>query len=467
MKSTDSVSRWLAYILLILILCIIIYNSYNTNNTNITNNTNNTNITDYSVNSSSLVIEQFKNETLKDELEDDVNLVYLEKIMQKQVDSVLNNKKVYELPSISFIYSGYSEIYDYIISKAIYVLLHELENKDKRKPTTLFSFESIPRLYVYIIESQPTKIHIVFSNLKKDVNLINLFNDTLKQDNVINTQTKIVEKGETDSNMRTSIANINDLDIIKKLIIKHNLTNVNYDLMDYKDEINKLILLLSNINGNLLYNYIFNRDDNRILNIRYNINENEDIVKTLRYDNKYIKLNTNTNNASRFKYKFSNVLLGSSNFIFDKDKQDFLFHQDELVMRNNIINYLFRNNNLGIFISLDRIDKLILNTLNSNMYEMYYKITNKPGELSAKEILTKLDTRLTLEMDRKALALYEQQYKQTNSNSNSNDKLSDITPDTNMFEKLNIKPNITFYMLHNKFQIIKIIIRPYEKDMLL
>ena len=31
----------------------------------------------------------------------------------------------------------------------------------------------------------------------------------------------------------------------------------------------------------------------------------------------------------------------------------------------------------------------------------------------------------------------------------------------------NFKPNLSFYYLHNKFQIVKVIIRPYEKDLIM
>lgn len=472
MKTQDVISRWLGYSLIIILISILGYQLWNK-----WNNRQNPKI-----------IKEGFNEEIPD---------YFEKLMKKKIENTLQMKNENETPKIKFIYSGYNEIYDYVISKSIYHQLHQLESKNKSKNKTnehkdnnrlkqLFQFENIPKLYVYVLEEQPTKIHIVFTKLKKSKNLIDLFNKTLKQETVEPQQNKINNKTQSsnnrDNNDIVNNTNNNDIQIIKDLITKHNLTKVIYDLEEGEEDIKELIRLLSNVGDNMLNNFIFYPEDNKILETSHNINDNEYLVKTLKYDTNYLNNYSERNKMNtKFQHKFTNVLLGDSNFIFDDDKRQYLFNQEDLTNKQDITNFLFQNNNLGIFISLDRIEKFEMNELNSNLVEIYFKINNKKGELSGQEIRDKLSSALNIEFTKQFINvnkdLIEEDKKQKvndvkdGDNKNSNvlqeEELIENTTDNKSLKNLNnIKPNLSFNYLHNKFQIVKVIIRPYEKDLI-
>lgn len=467
MKTQETISRWLGYSLLIILIIILGYQLW----------------TKWNTSKNQEIIKEGFNEEIPD---------YFEELMKSQVENALQMKKENETPKIKFIYSGYNEIYDYVISKSIYHQLHQLESKNKRKNNNksknnnkiiedkdnkphkqLFHFENIPKLYVYVLEEQPTKIHIVFTKLKKSRNLIDLFNKTLKQDTVVPQQNKINDKLQSSTiSENNNNTNNNDIQIIKDLITKHNLTKVNYDLEENEEDIKELIRLLSNVGDNMLNNFIFYPEDNQILKTNHNINNNEDLIKTLKYDTNYLNnYNERSKKKPKFQHKFTNVLLGDSNFIFDEDKRQYLFHQEDLNNKQNITNYLFQNNNLGIFISLDRIEKLEMNELNSNLIELYFKINNKKGELSEQEIKDKLGNALNIEFTKQFINVNKELVEEDNNKKDNvlqEEELIENTENTKPLTKLNnIKPNLSFYYLHNKFQIVKVIIRPYEKELII
>ena len=470
MKTQETISRWLGYSLLIILISILGYQLW----------------TKWNTSKNPEIIKEGFNEEIPD---------YFEELMKSQVENALQMKKVNETPKIKFIYSGYNEIYDYVISKSIYHQLHQLESKNKSKNKNkskkknkiiedkdnnlhkqLFHFENIPKLYVYVLEEQPTKIHIVFTKLKKSQNLIDLFNKTLKQETVVPQQNKINDKLQsstiTENNNNANNTNNNDIQNIKDLITKHNLTKVNYDLEENEEDIKELIRLLGNVGDNILNNFIFYPEDNQILKTNHNINNNEDLIRTLKYDTNYLNnYNERSKKNPKFQHKFTNVLLGDSNFIFDDDKSQYLFHQEDLNNKQNITNYLFQNNNLGIFISLDRIEKLEMNELNSNLIELYFKINNKKGELSGQEIRSKLGDNLNIEFTKQFVNVNKELVEEDNNKEDEvlqEEELIENTENTKPLTKLNnIKPNLSFYYLHNKFQIVKVIIRPYEKELII
>ena len=474
MEKQENISRWLGYTLLTILIGILCYQLWYKWNTNVESfvNKNNKN----------------QEDTIPDKNEDTIP-DYFEKMFKEQVELALQQKKVDETPKVKFIYSGYNEIYDYVISKSIYETLHKLEINNMKKKKSLFAFENIPKLYVYVLKNQPTKIHIVFTNMKKSRNLIDLFNNNLKQENVEPQKNKIVEKGNTKQRINSDldmnldmkgvgagIAFEKDVKTIKDLIIKHNLTKVVYDFEDNQKEIMELIRLSANLDDNILNNFVFYPQDNSILKSEHNINEKETILQTLKYDTKYLKKyieqmtveNNNKSNRNKsknntFKHTFTNTLLGDSNFIFDEQKKDYLFTQEELTKKERITNYLFRNNNLGIFISLDRIDELLINEINSNLSEIYFRISSKTGELSSKEIMNKLAILLNIEITREFIRIQEElDTTNTTNTTNTTDNVE------NKKQKLNnIKPNISFYYLLNEFQIAKVVIRPYERDLIM
>ena len=474
MKSQDTLSRWLGFSLLFILICIIGYQLW----------------TKW-INCKKPQLKEGFNQEVPD---------YFEELMKTQVENALEMRKETEKPRIKFIYSGYNEIYDYVISKSIYQELHELEKtgNNKRKQKELFSFESIPKLYVYVLEEQPSKIHIVFTKLKKSDNLINLFNKTLSQENVINQNSKIMDKKETnntnfiiednditnnETDVETSLENKSGLQIIQDLIIKHNLTNIQYDLEDNQEDIKQLIILLSNVNSNILDNLILFPEDNKILKTNQPVTKKVELLKTLSLDKKYLAIFEKANNKNKtFTHKFSNVLLGESNFIFDKSKKDYLFHQESLTNKEGIKDYLFQNNNLGIFISPDRIHTFKINELNTNLIEIYFKISNKKGELNSREIMNKLASSLDIELTKDFLVTNEELSKEiVNNKDESKKEIEDnIVEEENREEEdkieentkiekpiNNLKPNLSFYYLHNKFQVVKVVIRPYEKDLIM
>ena len=481
MKNQDTISRWLGYSLLIILVILLGYQLWNKWD-------------------KCKITEGFEDTIPSNN--NSVNTNYFDKMMKMRVKQALNMKDENEKPRIKFIYSGYNEIYDYVISKSLYHTLHDLEKKANKKKTQkeLFSFESIPKLYVYVLEEQPSKIHIVFTKLKKSDNLINLFHKTLKQENVSNEKNKIVEKKGSNTNDNIIIEDNNNSDFqneitnIKNLITKHNLTNVSYDLEENQEDIKQLNILLGNTDNNILDNFILLPEDNKVLKTTSNITKEGDILKTLSLDKNYLDIYSKANNSNgnnSFKHKFSNVLLGESNFIFDEEKKDYLYHQESLINKQEIQHYLFQNNALGIFISLDRIHTFKMNELNSNLVEIYFKIDNKKGELNPKEIMNKLSTSLNIELSKEFLIVNEELNKDSKLNKNDvgkedkqkgeentiegEEETEDNTQDNNKLQKEdnlekqinNYKPNLSFYYLHNKFQVVKVIIRPYEKDLVM
>lgn len=489
MTNQDIISRWLGYCLLIILVILLGYQLWNKwEKCKITEGFEDT------ILSNTGSIDTIPSNT------NSVNTNYFDKMMKMRIKQVLNMKDENEKPRIKFIYSGYNEIYDYVISKSLYHTLHDFEKKanKKKKEKELFSFESIPKLYVYVLEEQPSKIHIVFTKLKKSDNLINLFHKTLKQENVSNEKNKIVEKKGSNTNDNIIVEDNTNTDFqneitnIKNLITKHHLTKVQYNLEENLEDIKQLIVLLSNANSDILDNLILFPEDNKILKLNETVTKKGEILKTLSLDKKYLDIFNKTNNKDiNFTHKFSNVLLGESNFIFDETKKEYLYHQESLINKQEIQNYLFKNNALGVFISLDRIHTFKMSELNSNLVEIYFKIDNKKGELNPKEIMNKLSLSLNIELSKEFLIVNEELNKDSKTNKSDMEKedkqkeeentiegeeeTKENTQDNNKLQKEdnlekqinNYKPNLSFYYLHNKFQVVKVIIRPYEKDLIM
>ena len=112
-----------------------------------------------------------------------------------------------------------------------------------------------------------------------------------------------------------------------------------------------------------------------------------------------------------------------------------------------------------------------MNELNSNLIELYFKINNKKGELSGQEIRDKLSNALNIEFTKQFINVNKELVEEDNNKEDEvlqEEELIENTENTKPLTKLNnIKPNLSFYYLHNKFQIVKVIIRPYEKELII
>lgn len=359
-----------------------------------------------------------------------------------------------------FIFAGYHEIYDYIISSALvkHVNMQTQLTKKNLEPslsidniqsTDVISFTAIPRIYIYVSRGEPNKVYLVFTKLKKSDNLVRLYNKQITgremPDAEINKTVDISGESErasiTDEQYDTCIA----------LIKKYNFSSAMVNFDDYISDIRLYIRYMLETNPGFMYNIVLSDAELEKLDITR---------EKATSPNSGISITFNTG--------FENLLKGDAGEIGDNDRFTTLLDERELVpvtdsgiketlmhestqsMELLIKEYLFKNRVMATNISASRVALFKMNIVNPYQANIFYILKDTGSaqdELSNKELDIKFNKTFTPDLSQEKLAKYAALY------------------NANPEQKTFYSPDLECFVVVNKFQLLRVVLKRNEKEL--
>lgn len=372
---------------------------------------------------------------------------------QQQSNKTNSKPAATQKPITEFIYAGYNDIYDYIISSELLALLKQRESSIKptsssnnnTKPTDILNeeliFADIPRIYIYITKDQPTKANIVLSKLKKSPDLIKLANDQLK----VITDTPITDKDKTVTMLDVAPRNSVDPDIYSKLvnlIKKHNITGLpGTRFAKHLPAIKTYIKYKTMLEPGFMSNIQLTPKEIELLSIPETERLPSSSIAALSMNPDYTSfIMTDTKSSSS---TFTTLLdeVGQYNFITREDMITHMTQEASHDLQHSIKMFLFKNPDLGININMNtRIAKFQLDMINPYQADLFYILADNMGdtELTNKEIKAKHALILTEDLSPASLEKLKIQ--------------TELNPD----KPVTFNPDKYFYLFYNAFQIIRV-----------
>ena len=381
-----------------------------------------------------------------------------------------------------FIYAGYNDIYDYIISKALLDLLNQHEASTQSRPTSILTesvlFEDIPRIYLYISKDTPDKANLVFSKLRKPESLIQLESGQLNQ-YMQSSKPSVPDTEKTidplDVPERASITD-NQRQQLFALIQKHNITRLPVlDINQHIKPIQQYLTYMKTVNPEYFGNIIFTPKELELLDIdKESLPQPDGLNATLQMNPKYIALTGQTPGVN-YPATFTTLLNTAGmeyNFIFGKEMETYLVNSATESLKRDIQNFLFKNPSLGINISQDRLALFKASTVNSYQVNVFYKLKDYIGnmELTNSELTSKLEKVLKPADNltpAKLKALKEKAIlnQQANNGNNGNKGNKGNKGTGGSIPKVVVMPDRFFNMMYNEFQAMKVVVKQNEQDL--
>jgi hypothetical protein len=375
-----------------------------------------------------------------------------------------------------FIFAGYHEIYDYIISSTlikhvnnqIQLTSKPVDNMSTTQDTTtqdtttdVIAFASIPRIYVYISQNMPDKVHLVFTKLKKSNNLIQLYNKQITgrelPDADINKSVDVGSADELNSAGEQTRNSITDeqYDTVMKLVNKYSFNSVSLDFDSYLPDIRLYIQYMLSTNPGFMYNIVLTDAELEKLGItRENVTPpNAGISMTLNQGiAKFItgsETNTSTTEA------LFTTLLNNKEVIpvIDDAVRETLMKESTQSMERSIQAYLFKNKIMATNISMDRVALFKMSIINSYQTNIFYLLKDSSAfgsaqnELSNKELESKFSKLFTPDLSPEKLAKYAAMYK------------------TDPKQKIHYNPDLECFVLITKFQLLRVVLKRKEIEL--
>jgi len=372
---------------------------------------------------------------------------------QQQSNKTNSKPAATQKPVTEFIYAGYNDIYDYIISSELLALLKLRDSSIKptsssnnnSKPTDILNeeliFADIPRIYIYITKDQPTKANIVLSKLKKSPDLIKLANGQLK----VITDTPITDKDKTVTMLDVAARNSVDPAIYSKLvnlIKKHNITGIPGTRFDkHLPAIKTYIKYKTMLEPGFMSNIQLTPKELDLLNIPDTERLPSTSIAALSMNPDYTSfIMADTKSPSS---TFTTLLddVDQYNFITREDMITHMVQEANYDLQHSIKKFLFKNPDLGININLNmRIAKFQLDMINPYQADLFYILADNLGdtELTNKEIKAKHALILTEDLSPASLEKLKMQ--------------TELNPD----KPVTFNPDKYFYLFYNAFQLIRV-----------
>lgn len=367
------------------------------------------------------LIESFQNNsTLLSTESDNILLTDTEYI---NIQKLIKNNKHYS----NNLFSGYSEILDFIITKNLIKYLNDKQSlanlsKDQHEFLKTIKFEDVPRIYIsYSKYNNKLKLYFHPRYYKKSQALIKLNKNKV---------TKHINQYP-----RIPIHNIDKTKRLEALLTVHKIFNKVSIINDYTELIGMFILKnkSNNITSNILLNYdetsnygitnINNKEDLSLFEDgEYNLEDllgyYENMTKWQPYiilDNNYEKINNNFGKSSMTfsslldkKFEFiTNANAKSNNDNINSKTNNFL-NLDKSICDYSAISFLLNNNQLNVSIEPERITNFTSTLLEPNTLSISFRLksSNIADGISYDQLINICKSKLIHSSKNKTLTYY-------------------------------------------------------------
>ena len=358
-----------------------------------------------------------------------------------------------------FIFAGYHEIYDYIISSALIKHVNTQSRLSSNTTETgisdVIAFASIPRIYVYVSQNMPDKVHLVFTKLKKSDNLVRLYNKQITgrelPDADIN---KTVDTdSESGSGERNSITD-EQYETVTNLVKKYSFNSVSLDFDSYLQDIKLYIQYMLLANPGVMYNIVLSDAElEKLGTTRENVTP-PNAGLSMPLNQGIDKLITGAESPVGITFT---TLLNNKELVPVVDNDDMrnaLMKESTQTIESSIKAYLFKNKLMATNISMDRVALFKMAIVNPYQVNIFYILKDSSAsgaqdELSNKELESKFSKVFTPDLSPEKLAKYAAMYKANPSQHNNRI----------------IKPDLECFVLVNKFQLLRVVLKKRESEL--
>jgi hypothetical protein len=364
-----------------------------------------------------------------------------------------------------FIFAGYHEIYDYIISSALIKHVNSQSrlssNTNETEMSDVIAFASIPRIYVYVSKNIPDKVHLVFTKLKKSDNLIRLYNKQITgrelPDADINKTVDMDSEpiSSFGEQTRNSITD-EQYEMITNLVKKYSFNSVSLDFDSYLPDIKLYIQYMLSTNPGFMYNIVLSDAEiDKLGTTRENVTPpNAGISMTLNQNiAQLITGSPEPGSATNILNSFTTLLNNKEVItVVDDAIRDTLMKESTQSMEDVIKSYLFKNKIMATNISMSRVALFKMSIINPYQTNIFYllkdsSVSGAQDELSNKELEGKFHKVFTPDLSPEKLARYAAMYK------------------TDPKQKIHYTPDLECFVLVNKFQLLRVVLKRKESEL--
>jgi hypothetical protein len=304
----------------------------------------------------------------------------------------------------------------------------------------------------------PDKLHLVFTKLKKSDNLVRLYNKQITgrelPDADIN---KTVDMdSESGSGERNSITD-EQYDMVTNLVKKYSFNSVYLDFDSYLPDIRLYIQYMLLANPGFMYNIVLsNAELEKLGTTRANVTPpNAGLSMPLNPGIAQLITSSESATDTVGELLFT-TLLNSKELVPVVDNDDMrnaLMKESTQTRESSIKAYLFKNKQMATNISMDRVALFKMAVVNPYQVNIFYILKDSlasgaQDELSNKELESKFSKVFTPDLSPEKLAKYAAMYKE-------NPKLN-----TNI-----VKPDLECFVLVNKFQLLRVVLKKREDEL--
>lgn len=365
-----------------------------------------------------------------------------------------------------FIFAGYHEIYDYIVSSALIKHVNMQtrlsSNTKENEMTDVIAFASIPRIYIYISQNIPDKVHLVFTKLKKSDNLVRLYNKQitgreLPDADINKTVDMDIESGSGERNSITD----EQYDMVTNLVKKYSFNSVSLDFDYYLPDIKLYIQYMLSTNPGFMYNIILSDAElEKLGTTRENVTP-PNAGLSLPLNPGIAQLITGSESATdTVGGLLFTTLLNNKELVpvvdNDTGMREALMKESTQSIERSIQEYLFKNKQMATNISMTRVALFKMSIVNPYQTNIFYILQDNlasgaQDELSNKELESKFGKLFTPDLSPKKLSKYSAMYKA---------KSKEQKMETNI-----IKPDLECFVLVNKFQLLRVVLKKRESEL--
>lgn len=297
-----------------------------------------------------------------------------------------------------YIYSGYSEILDFILSKNIISFLKNDYSTINLKPEQQtfiksITFEDIPRIYIYCKYNEPNTSYLFFhpkyfkkseSLLKLNKKLVTKNNNPYPRKEVTNLEkTKRFENILNAYNMFNDISITNEyINLLSRYIIKNKSTSdlTKYTILNY-DEISKYKMILPDVSKTEFSKTNYLLSD--LINI---VNIDNKSLELLKHNNNYKKINeTLMTNI----YPFSNILFNKFKFINNNDIKTNLIKKEKAYMDILALEFILKNESINSNIDYTRVSNYTSSLIDPNTLNISFRLkqSTTPDDINYNQLV--------------------------------------------------------------------------------
>lgn len=297
-----------------------------------------------------------------------------------------------------YIFSGYSEILDFILSKNI---ISFIKNKystvnlkpEQKKFVNSITFEDIPRIHIYVKNNEPNTSYLFFhpKYYKKSDALIKLNKNLVIKNKQQYPRIEVpdIEKTQRFEKILNAYNMFNDISITNEYTnllsryIKKNKSMLDLPrntILNY-DELSNYKMILSDVNKTE-----FSKESYLLSDLIYIVNIDTEPLELLKHNNNYNKVNESIMTNV---YPFSNILFNKFRLITNNEDKQTMITKEKEYMDILALEFILKNQSINTNIDYDRVSNYTSSLIEPNTLNISFRLnqSTSPDDINYNQLV--------------------------------------------------------------------------------